>query len=78
MDVDSISAHKVNKSIYGYWNVESMIQYYFDFIEGYLYTGKYYKLKKAKKIIDKSTYSERDKNNLKEFLYSQTNKKIQL
>lgn len=66
---DLIIEHKVNKSIYGYWNQESMKTYYFDFLEPFLYKGTYYKLKKAKQMIKKEeSISENDKTQLKEFI----------
>lgn len=66
---DLIIEHKVNKSLYGYWNQESMKTYYFDFLKDFLYQGTYYKLKKAKQMIKKEeSISENDKNQLKEFI----------
>ena len=66
---DLIIEHKVNKSLYGYWNQKSMETYYFDFLEPFLYKGTYYKLKKAKQMIKKEeSISENDKTQLKEFI----------
>lgn len=77
-DIDLIEEHKMNKSLYGYWNQESMQTYFFDFLEPFLYKGTYYKLKKAKNKIknaktviinDKEeTISESIKAELKEFV----------
>lgn len=59
---DLIAEHKINKSLYGYWNQESMEKYFFDFLEPFLYKGTYYKLKKAKnKIKNATTYTINDK-----------------
>ncbi len=75
---DLIIEHKVNKSLYGYWNQKSMETYYFDFLEPFLYKGTYYKLKKAKQMIKKEetivingkeeSISESIKAELKEFI----------
>lgn len=75
---DLIIEHKVNKSLYGYWNQESMETYYFNFLEPFLYKGTYYKLKKAKQMIKKAetivindkeeSISESIKSELKEFI----------
>lgn len=75
---DLIIEHKVNKSLYGYWNQESMQKYYFNFLEPFLYKGTYYKLKKAKQMIKKAetivindkeeSISESIKSELKEFI----------
>ncbi len=60
--IDLIAEHKINKSIYGYWNKESMQEYFLDFLEPFLYKGTYYKLKKAKnKIKNATTYTINDK-----------------
>ena len=60
--IDLIAEHKVNKSLYGYWNKESMQEYFLDFLEPFLYKGTYYKLKKAKnKIKNATTYTINDK-----------------
>ena len=77
--IDLIAENKINKSLYGYWNQESMQTYFFDFLKDFLYTGTYYKLKKAKNLIknapatvtinDKEeTISESIKAELKEFV----------
>ena len=76
--LDFVAEHKINKSIYGYWNQESMETYYFDFLEPFLYKGTYYKLKRAKQMIKKAktivingkeeSISENDKTQLKEFI----------
>ena len=67
--LDFIAEHKINKSIYGYWNQESMQTFYFDFLQPFLYTGTYYKLKKAKQMIKKAeSISENDKTQLKDFI----------
>ncbi len=76
--IDLSQEHKKYKSMYGYWNKESMQTYYFDFLKPFLYSGNYYKLKKAKQMIKKAetvtingkveTISEYLKSQLKEFI----------
>ena len=59
----------LNKDLYAYWNKESMQTYYFDFLKDFLYTGKYYKLKKAKQIIKhEPSFSDVEKTRLQEFI----------
>lgn len=61
-NIDLITEYKINKSLYGYWNKESMQEYFFNFLEPFLYKGTYYKLKKAKnKIKNATTYTISDK-----------------
>lgn len=59
----------LGKSLYMYWNKESMGTYFFDFLKDFLYTGTYYKTKIANKEIKKSQYSDCEKKNLKEFAF---------
>ena len=62
-------ANKMTLNINGYWNIDSMNEYFFDFLGKYLYKGRYYKLKEAKKLIKKSTeYTDRQKEELIEFI----------
>ncbi len=59
----------LNKNLCAYWNKESMQKYYFDFLKDFLYTEKYYKLKKAKQMIKhESSFSGSDKIKLQEFI----------
>lgn len=59
----------LSKSLYMYWNKESMQTYFFNFLKYFLYTGTYYKTKDANKKIKKSQYSDCEKKNLKEFVF---------
>lgn len=59
----------LSKSLYIYWNKESMQTYFFNFLKDFLYTGTYYKTKDANKKIKKSQYSDCEKKNLKEFVF---------
>lgn len=66
---DPILANKMQLNLYGYWNIDSMNKYFFGFLKNYLYKGKYYKLKDAKRLIKKSTeFTERQKAELIEFI----------
>lgn len=59
----------VEKILDNYWNKDMMNLLFFDFLEGYLYHGDYYKLKEAKKIIKSSDYSQNWKIKLSDFLF---------
>lgn len=51
-----------------YFSKEGMLENYFKIIKPYLYYGDYYKIKQAKKIIDKSDNSKKWKKKLKDFV----------
>ena len=59
----------LSKSLYMYWNKESMQTYFFDFLKDFFYTSDYYKTKDANKKIKKSNHSNCEKKNLKEFVF---------
>lgn len=59
----------LNKDLCAYWNQESMNKYYFEFLRDFLYTGKYYKLKIAEKMIEEAEENTNcEKKHLKEFI----------
>ena len=59
----------LDKNLYAYWSKEAMYTYYFNFLKDFLYTGTYYKLKTAKKLINqKECLSNNDKVHLKKFI----------
>lgn len=67
-DKTAIDMFRLDKDLYGYWNKESMKEFYFDLLKDYLYVGIHYKLKIAYSIIDnkgKDSY----KTKLKDFLF---------
>lgn len=67
-NIAPILSHKINKSLYGYWNRESMETYFFNFLRDFLYTSKYYNLNIAKQKIEKA----------KEYKDSETEELIEL
>lgn len=58
----------IERDIDLYWSKEFMEDIYFKFYEEYLYLGKYYKLGKAKEIIEKSSYTKTIKKGLINFV----------
>lgn len=54
----------LNKSLYMYWNKESMKKYFFDFLKNFLYTGIYYKTKDVNKKIKSN-----NKKHLQDFVF---------
>lgn len=59
----------LNRDLCAYWNRESMNKYYFEFLRNFLYTGKYYKLKIAEKMIEEAEENTNcEKKHLKEFI----------
>lgn len=56
------------RDIYYYWGKEAMEELFFKYFEGFLYTGTYYKLRQAIKIIEKSSYTRTLKKGLISFV----------
>ena len=56
------------RDIYYYWGKEAMEELFFKYFEGFLYTGTYYKLGQAIKIIEKSSYTRTLKKGLISFV----------
>lgn len=51
-----------------YWSKSSFFEYFVDTLKGYTFFGDYYKYEKVKEIIEKSSYGELKKYNLKKFV----------
>ncbi len=51
-----------------FWNLSTMEEYFFDFLEDFFYVGDYYKENKSSEIINNSDISKKMKEKLKSFL----------
>lgn len=58
----------IDKELSNYWSKESMQEYFFDFLYGYLYEGDYYKYTWSRKMIKDSTCTPKTKIKLRKFL----------
>lgn len=56
------------KTIDYYWSEEAIEQFFFDFLQGFFYKGDYYKLDKAKKLINNSNNRVKTKHTLIKFI----------
>lgn len=63
-----LNINGIERDINLYWTKEFMEEFYFKYYEEYLYLGKYYKLSKAKEIIENSSYTKTIKKGLLNFI----------
>lgn len=63
-----LKKYGIARELSNYWNINAMENYFFSIVDGFCYTGDYYKRKLANRIIDNSNNTPSMKNKLKEFL----------
>lgn len=68
--INTLEGQGLPRDLNYYWSKEAMEKVYFDYLEGYFYTGDYYKLNIAKEKVKASDYEQKDKKKLVKFLNS--------
>ncbi len=64
----NLEKYGIPKDLHEYWTKSSFYEWYIKTLEGYLFTGDYYKINKVKDIVMNSSYGKVKKENIIKFV----------